>query len=196
VGVWHQDVAASGAAAARLHGFSPYLHLVEKYGAVDFGLASRPQDYAWSSDRYYRARKPPEWLDVEQVLPLLGPTRRIAAARYQKLMGDQVEASYEDIRSYAKAVKGDKAFADRVLREAGKSPVVRRLTEATVASAVAAELGLRLRDLLSAGRQRAASRAPGISRRIRAGLLAGFRSPAWRGISAATNRPCSRCVPR
>jgi putative transposase len=123
------------------------------------GLASRAQDYAWSSDRYYRASRPPAWLDVERVLPLLGPTRRVATARYRKLMGDQVEESYEDIQSYAQAVKGDKAFADRVLREGGKSPVVRSLTEAKVASAVAAELGLKLPDLLSRGRQRIASRA-------------------------------------
>ena len=122
------------------------------------GLASRTQDYAWSSDRYYRLSKSPKWLYVEGVLPLLGPTRRVATARYRKLMGEDVANDYEHVESYAQAIKGDKAFADRVLDEAGKSPLVKRITEARVASAVASALGLRLADLMSGGRQRAASR--------------------------------------
>ena len=125
---------------------------------LEAGLAARPEDYPWSSDRYYRARKPPAWLDVEGVLPLLGPTRRIAKARYRKLMGEDVEERYEDVRSYAQAIKGDKAFADRALREAGKDPVVRKPSEDRVASTVAAELGVTLRDLSGSGRRRDASR--------------------------------------
>jgi len=123
------------------------------------GLVVRPEDYAWSSDRYYRARRPPAWLDVEQVLPLLGPTRRIAAATYRKLMGEEVEEDYENVESYAQAVKGDKAFADRILREASKAPIVCTLAEGTVATAVAAGLGLPLQDLRAGGRRRAVSRA-------------------------------------
>jgi putative transposase len=132
-----------------------YIH----FNPVEAGLAVRPQDYPWSSDRYYRLKKSPEWLDIERVLPLLGPTRRIAMARYRKLMGDRVEESYEDVQSYAQAIKGDKTFADRILRESGKSPIVRRLTEERVATTVAEELGLRLRDLANGGRGRTASRA-------------------------------------
>ncbi len=74
-------------------------------------------------------------------------------------MGEAVEESYEDIQSYAQAIKGDKGFAERVMREAGKVRVVRRLTEAQVASAVAAAMGLRLSDLMGGGRQRRLSRA-------------------------------------
>jgi putative transposase len=130
---------------------------------LEAGLAPRAEDYAWSSDRYYRARKPPDWLDIDRVLPLLGPTRRVATARYRRLMGDQVEESYEDVQSYAQAIKGDKAFAERVLRESGVPPIVGKLTEAKVVSVVAAGLGVRVSDLIGGGRQRSLSRARNIA---------------------------------
>jgi REP element-mobilizing transposase RayT len=130
---------------------------------LEAGLATRAEDYAWSSDRYYRLRKPPDWLDVDRVLPLLGPTRRVAMARYRRLMGDQVEESYEDVKSYAQAIKGDEAFADRVLRESGVPPIVVKLTEAKVVSVVAAGLGVGVSDLIGGGRQRSLSRARNIA---------------------------------
>jgi putative transposase len=130
---------------------------------LEAGLATRAEDYAWSSDRYYRLRKPPDWLDVDRVFPLLGPTRRVAMARYRRLMGDQVEESYEDVKSYAQAIKGDEAFADRVLRESGVPPIVVKLTEAKVVSVVAAGLGVGVSDLIGGGRQRSLSRARNIA---------------------------------
>jgi putative transposase len=130
---------------------------------LEAGLSARAEDYAWSSDRYYRARKPPDWLDVDRVFPLLGPTQRVAAARYRRLMGDEVEETYEDVQSYAQAIKEDKAFAERVLRESGVPPIVGRLTEAKVVSVVAAGFGVRVSDLLGGGRQRSLSRARNIA---------------------------------
>jgi len=130
---------------------------------LEAGLANRAEDYAWSSDRYYRLRKPPDWLDVDGVLPLLGPTRCVAMARYRRLMGDQVEESYEDVKSYAQAIKGDEAFAERVLRESGVPPIVVKLTEAKVVSVVAAGLGVGVSDLIGGGRQRSLSRARNIA---------------------------------
>jgi REP element-mobilizing transposase RayT len=130
---------------------------------LEAGLSARAEDYAWSSDQYYRARKPPEWLDIDRVLPLLGPTRRVATARYRRLMGDQVKESYEDVQSYAQAIKGDKAFAELALREAGVAPIVGKLTEAGVVSVVAAGLGVRVSDLVGGGRQRTLSRARNIA---------------------------------
>ena len=126
---------------------------------VEAGLARRPQDYAWSSDRYYRRGQGPEWLDADHVLPLLGPTRRVAVARYRKLMGEEVGETYESLKAYARAIKGNELFAERLLREAGVAPIVRRLTEAKIASAVASGLGVRLEDLASASRQRSLSGA-------------------------------------
>jgi REP element-mobilizing transposase RayT len=126
---------------------------------VEAGLARRPQDYAWSSDRYYRRGRAPEWLDVDHVLPLLGQGGRVAVARYRNLMGGEVEETYERLKAYAQAIKGDDVFAERLLREAGVPPVVGKLTEERVVAAVAAGLAVRLEDLGSGSRQRVFSRA-------------------------------------
>jgi chromosomal replication initiation ATPase DnaA len=68
--------------------------------------------------------------------------------------------SYEGLQSYAQAIKGDEAFAQRTMREAGRSKCrVRVLTEAQVVSGVAGGLGMKPRELMRAGRQRAESRA-------------------------------------
>ncbi len=83
---------------------------------VEAGLARRPQDYPWSSDRYYRRGQAPEWLDVDDVLPLLGQSRRVAVARYRRLMGGEVEETYESLKAYAQAIKGD----DRQEADGGK----------------------------------------------------------------------------
>ena len=126
---------------------------------VEARLVERAEQYAWSSDRYYRRGRGPDWLDLGSVLPLLGPTRRVAVSRYRRLMGEEEGESYEDLRSYAQAIKGDQAFAQRVLQEAGEPIRKAALTEATVASVVAGELGLRLKDLRSQRRHREASQA-------------------------------------
>ena len=74
-----------------------------------------------------------------------------------------MEESYEDVKSYAQAIKGDKAFAELALREAGVPPIVRRLTEAKIVSVVATGLGVRVSDLIGGGRQRTLSRARNIA---------------------------------
>jgi chromosomal replication initiation ATPase DnaA len=102
----------------------------------------------------------PQFLDC--VLPLLGPRRRVAVSKCRacrRLMEEEEGESYESLRSYAQAIKGGEAFAQRVLQEAGEPIRKAALTEATVASVVARELGLRLEDLRSERRHRAASQA-------------------------------------
>jgi hypothetical protein len=47
--------------------------------------------------------------------------RRIAIARYRKLMGEAVEESYENIQSYAQAIKGCKASLNTSCARQGKS---------------------------------------------------------------------------
>ncbi len=126
---------------------------------TEAGLARRPQDYRWSSDRHYRRGQTPEWLEADRVLPLLGPSRRVAVARYRKLMAEEVDETYESLKAYAQAIKGDDVFAERLLRKAGVPPVARKLTEAEVATAVAAALGIELEDLRGGSRQRDFSRA-------------------------------------
>lgn len=126
---------------------------------VEARLVERVEQYAWSSDRYYRGGRGPDWLDLDCVLPLLGPTRRVACSKYRRLMGEEEGESYESLRSYAQAIKGDEAFAQRVLQEAGEPIRKTGLTEATVASIIAKEFSLRTEDLKNERRHREASRA-------------------------------------
>jgi chromosomal replication initiation ATPase DnaA len=86
-------------------------------------------------------------------------------------------ASYEDLRSYAQAIKGDEAFAERVLRAAGRNPVARMdLTERDVASVVGKACGFSGDELGSVGRHRPRSRAS---------TLAVYLARAEGGISIA-----------
>src|SRR5713101_837764 len=51
---------------------------------LEAGLARRAHEYEWSSDRYYRRGKGPEWLDLDVVLALFGRGGKIAVARYRR----------------------------------------------------------------------------------------------------------------
>jgi hypothetical protein len=72
-------------------------------------------------------------------------------SRYRRFMGEKEAESYEDLRSYAQAIKGDEEFAQRVLKAARRNPVARMdLTERGVASVVggASAVKSRYRQLL------------------------------------------------
>ncbi len=90
---------------------------------LEAGLVERTEDFAWSSDRCYRRGRGPEWLDLDRVLPILGPVRRLAVSRYRRLVEDEESESYESLTSHARAINGEEAFAERILREAGKKPI-------------------------------------------------------------------------
>jgi putative transposase len=144
---------------------------------VKAGVVARPGEYVWSSDRYYRRGKGPEWLDLGLVLSLFGRGRQVAVSRYRRFMGDEAADSYEDLRSYARAVKGDEAFARRALRQAGtRQPARLGLTERDVAAAIGEASGLTQEELASAGRYRAHSRAR---------ILAAYVARAEGGIAVA-----------
>ncbi len=55
-------------------------------------------------------------------------------------MGERVEETYESVKAYGQAIKGDERFAERLQLAAGTAPAVGRLTEAKIAAAVAADL--------------------------------------------------------
>jgi REP element-mobilizing transposase RayT len=144
---------------------------------VKAGLAARAHEYEWSSDRYYRRGKGPEWLDLDVVLPVFGRGRKIAVARYRQFMGEEEAESYEDLKSYAQAIKGDEAFAERTLRAAGRNPIARMgLTEREVASVVGKACGFSGEELGGSGRHRPRSRAR---------ILAAYLARAEGGISVA-----------
>jgi chromosomal replication initiation ATPase DnaA len=70
------------------------------------------------------------------------------------------EEEYDEAPSWAGAVKGDEAFADRVLQMVGEPPVVpRTLTTERIAREVARSSGVDLAQMRSGSRDRQVSRA-------------------------------------
>jgi putative transposase len=127
---------------------------------VKAGIVERPEEYAWSSDRFYRRGRGPEWLDVDGMLAMLGNRRSAAVRGYRRLMREGVEEPYEELRSFGQAVKGEEAFANRMLESIGEPPVLRRgLTVEAVGREVARLEGVSLVKMRGVGRDRRASRA-------------------------------------
>jgi putative transposase len=144
---------------------------------VKAGLVVRANEYEWSSDRYYRRGKGPDWLDLDVVLPLFGRGRKVAVARYRRFMGEKDAEPYEDLKTYAQAIKGDEAFAQRALERAGRKTVARMgLTERGVASVVGKACGFSGEELRGTGRHRPQSRAR---------ILSAYLARAEGGISIA-----------
>ena len=50
------------------------------------GIVREPPDYRWSSDRWYRKRGGPPWLDVNSVLGMFGRQRQAAVRAYAAFM--------------------------------------------------------------------------------------------------------------
>lgn len=127
---------------------------------VKAGVVSAPHEYEWSSDRYYRRGKGQEWLDVDRLLPMLGRGRSAAIRGYRKLMREELEEPYEKVETWGQAVKGDEAFADRMLKAAGEPRVLRRnLTVEAIARSVIQAQGISPEQVMTQGRGRAGSEA-------------------------------------
>jgi len=141
----------------------PYAFALLRYiheNPVKAKVVERPEQYAWSSDRFYRRGKGPGWLDSDRLLRMLGRSRAAAIRAYRRLMREKVEEPYEEVPSWGGAVKGDEGFADRVLQEAGEPPVVPKgLTVEGIARSVAERQGVDLARLRGPRRDREASRA-------------------------------------
>jgi len=127
---------------------------------IEARIVERPEQYAWSSDRYYRRGSGPDWLDVERGLSLLASKRSEAVRRYRRLMREEEPEPYDQVRSVAQIVKGDEGFARRVLEKADDRELIRRsLSVASVARLVAEAEGLDLAYLRGLTRRRNASAA-------------------------------------
>lgn len=141
----------------------PYLLSLVRYiheNPVKAGLARRPQDYPWSSDRHYRDGKAPGWLDRTPVLGILGRTRRRAVASYRVFMGSEEEEPYEKAGTWAQTVKGEAGFAQVVLERAGEPPLKRRdVTIPAVLTEVCRLSRLDEKAVCSASRSRPQARA-------------------------------------
>jgi REP element-mobilizing transposase RayT len=128
------------------------------------GIVREPADYRWSSDRWYRKRGGPAWLDVDSVLGMFGRRRRAAVRAYTTFMARSEGADYEGLQTFGQLVKGDEEFATRILEQSGEPEVMRRgLSVERVARAVAQVLDLKVEDLRSARRSRDLSSARAIA---------------------------------
>lgn len=127
---------------------------------LEAGMAERVEDYGWSSDRFYRRGRAPDWFDLDRGHFLMGAARRGAARRYRELMGDEGAERYDAIRSVAQTFKGDDAFAEAVLQRVEVPELIRRsLRVDQIARAVAEDLELHLPSLRTPTRSAEASRA-------------------------------------
>jgi putative transposase len=127
-------------------------------------VVERPEDHRWSSDRFYRSGRGPSWLDLDEVLRMLAARRSAAVRQYRRLMGDTESEAYDELRSHAQVVKGDEAFANRVLRDAGEVQLLRNdLTVSRVVQAVARSEGISVADLQGPGRFRRNARIRAIA---------------------------------
>ena len=130
---------------------------------VEAGLAPRADRYRWSSDRFYRAGRGPEWLDLDEGLRLLDSQAAAAVERYRELMGEASAEEYDEVPRIAQVVKGDSEFADRVI-EAAETPELnrRRLTVDSITRLVAASTGDGVDVLRGTSRVRQVSRSRAI----------------------------------
>jgi putative transposase len=123
-------------------------------------LTDRAEDYAWSSDSFYRRGRGPDWLDLDRGYSLMGAPRRGAARKYRELMGDEGPERYDAVGSVAQTFKGDETFAEAMLQRIEVPELIRRsLRVEQVARAVAGEMELDLSSLRSPSRREGASRA-------------------------------------
>jgi chromosomal replication initiation ATPase DnaA len=75
-------------------------------------------------------------------------------------MREELEEPYEKVETWGQAVKGNEAFADRILQAAGEPRVLRRsLTIEAIARKVARVKNLRPEQLMTQGRGRAEAEA-------------------------------------
>lgn len=118
-------------------------------------LVARPEEYPWSSDRFYRKGRGPAWLDVDRVLCRLARKRSLAVAVYQRLVDGSSGPMYEEAELIAGTVRGDEDFAERVFEEV-RIPSPRSKpswTREDVAAAAASAEGLTVADLRRPGRK-------------------------------------------
>jgi REP element-mobilizing transposase RayT len=143
---------------------SSYLLALVRYihdNPVKAGIASEPQLYRWSSDRFYRGQRAPDWLDRRGLLELLGCDRGHWPRRYEAFMGSEPPQPYPEIRPVAQVVKGDDGFARAAFDRAGECLPYRTCTVAQIVRAVAQLTGLDEEDLRgrAISRERARARA-------------------------------------
>jgi REP element-mobilizing transposase RayT len=151
-----------------------YLHSLIRYvhrNPVQARVARSASDYAWSSDRFLRRGKGPDWLDVDPLLALLDESRRAAVRRYVELVdGSANVPDYGTCEAIDRTVIGDELFAAAQFQSTAGSepnPTVRGIGLDSILATVARDCGLTVEQL--EGRQRGGEFA---AARCRAAYLA------------------------
>ncbi|MCL4808310.1 MAG: transposase [Thermoanaerobaculia bacterium] len=138
-----------------------YLLEVVRYihrNPVKARLATRPEEFAWSSHSAYLGAAP-AWLATGEVLALLAGGRPKARKLFQEFVAGTAAGRYDPGEAQLGAVVGGDDFVRAALSAAGRPDLVRRtLTEERVAQVVAEREGLAPGDLCGPSRLRSLSR--------------------------------------
>jgi REP element-mobilizing transposase RayT len=130
---------------------------------VKAGLVHRASDYPWSSDRFYRGKIAPDWLDPSGLLQLLGADPARAARRYRLFMESQQTDAYETFDPIANLVKGDESYARKVLEMLPDSELRRDWNIDQIARTAARRAGVGLEHLRGRALSRDRSRIRAIA---------------------------------
>ncbi|OGO78085.1 MAG: hypothetical protein A2Y23_15500 [Clostridiales bacterium GWB2_37_7] len=101
---------------------------------IEAGLCNKAQDYAWTSDKYYRG-KVKGFVDTSLILDMFSNDLQAARKKYIGFIDESIGESYEDME-----IIGDEAF--KVLYASKKKPLFIRksLDEILIETGVSAEL--------------------------------------------------------
>lgn len=127
------------------------------------GLVERAQDYPWSSDRFYRRGRGPEWMDVDDGLRIFASKRADAVREYRRFL-TRGSSQYEEAESFGQVIRGDDVFAEQAFRLAGEPKLlVRSLDVGRIAEAVARVQEIAKASLRAPARGPRASEARGLT---------------------------------
>jgi hypothetical protein len=126
---------------------------------VKAGIVSEPRLYRWSSERFYRGERAPDWLDTDGLLELLGADPSRAARRYRAFMRCEPPEKYEDLKTFAHIVKGDEEYARSAFEKAGEPERPRTWSVEQIVGAVASRVGVGVEEMRSRPLSRQLARA-------------------------------------
>ena len=172
-----------------------YLQALLRYihrNPVEAGIVKRAADYPWSSDRYLRSGRGPEWLDVDRLFSLLGMRRSAASRQYAELVdGVREDHPYPLEEVVDQVVMGDQVFAaSRFEDRFHRDKPLRGIGVDRLLGVVARELGLSLDELASTARSARVSEA----RCVAAYLARRFARISVRRVANRLNRDDSSFV--
>lgn len=95
---------------------SRYIHL----NPVRAGITEKPEEYAWSSYKYYVAKgKKPEWLRIEFILRYFGEKEAAAQRKYRLFVDSVIGREYENplVETVASTILGRTDFVKEITQK-------------------------------------------------------------------------------